>query len=111
MVIPQVNAENGRMTVTLRETVKACDPFDWSDTWPVDVTALEPGHVRMIARGTQLDIYTHPTENGTLISIPAYHRCGIVPNMTGRDVLHALQLDSQADAASIAAAVKWGESQ
>lgn len=111
MFIPRVNVEDGKMTVSLREIVKASDPNDWSDTWPVDVMALEPGHIRLVARGTQLDVYTRRVDGGLLISVPAYRRCGIVCELTTRAVQHALMLDSMADAASIAAAVQWGEKQ
>lgn len=112
MVIPQVDIENGSMTVALREIVKANES---GDVWNVNVTAHEPGHVSFEARGTGLHVYHRSIiSNGhaaTLFSVPDIYRCGIVTELTARDVNHALRLDNLIDAASIAEAVKWSERQ
>lgn len=104
----KTEVRDGQLNVRLVEVLKASDPVDPEYVWPVEVEAKERGHVVLQARGTQLDVYVRSVGNGRwLVSLPAIYRCGIVSDLTARAVHHALRLDSLADAASIAAAVRW----
>lgn len=85
-------------------TVVACDE---RANWEVEITRKWDGGFEVCGRSTRLTVYLTKTLSGYLVSVPEYHRCGIIPAAASYyDIMEYVRIENKVDAATLAAAVR-----
>lgn len=84
-------------------TVEARDEYG---TWPVKIELLGDQFI-ISGRYSRLDTYLFETDQGYLVAVTNYNRCGHVPaDCTAYDVMDYVGIENQVDATTLAAAVR-----
>ena len=77
-------------------------------TWPVRIQAFAEEYFCISGQGSRLDMYITETNEGYLVSVPNWRRCGHVPkDCNAYDVMEYVDIDNVTDAATLSAAVRY----
>lgn len=92
----------------LREPVATITAGKGRSAWPVRIARRAGECFEVCGRGTRLDVYLAKTNDGYLISVPNFHRCGLVPaDCNAYDIMEYVQIENEVDATTLAAAVRY----
>jgi hypothetical protein len=92
----------------LREPVATITAGKGRDTWQVRITRRSGEFFEVCGRATRMDVYLAETNDGYLVSVPNFHRCGLVPaDCNTYDIMEYVRIENKVDATTLAAAVRY----
>jgi len=91
----------------IREPIATITAGKGRERWPVRITRRAGACYEICGRSTRLDVYLAETNDGYLISVPNFHRCGLVPaDCNTYDIMEYVRIENEIDAITLAAAVR-----